>query len=140
MSQRAWGWRAKSPPCPARPCPQHPCACADFQGTSPSEKPQMPWKGRGRRVPLLPGRHGAAPGARGSAAAAIIYQRCPVGRLKEKRPEGTGIAGFLVLLPKPSKLRFLPSTVTLRGLKFPPASAGALRGQTSPGAEEGTAK
>lgn len=60
--------------------------------------------------------------------------------MKEKRPEGTGIAGFLVLLPKLSKLRFLPSTVTLRGLKFPPASAGALGGQTSPGAEEGTAK
>lgn len=56
------------------------------------------------------------------------------------RPEGTGIAGFPVVLPKPSKLRFLPSTVTLRGLKFPPAFAGALRGQTSPGAEEGTAK
>lgn len=57
-----------------------------------------------------------------------------MGRLKETRPEGTGIAGFLVLLPKPSKLRFLPSTVTLRGLKFPPACAGALR------AKEGTAK
>lgn len=98
----------------------------------------MPWKGEGRRAPLLSPAGTGSP--RGSAAAAIIYQRCPEGRLKEKRPQGTGIAGFLVLLPKPSKLRFLLSTVTLRGLKFPPASAGALRGQTSPGAEEGTSK
>lgn len=96
------------------------------------------------KSPKCPGRPGGAGPrsyrARGSAAAAIVHQRCPAGRLKETRPEGTGIAGFLVLLPRPSKLRFLPSTVTLRGLKFPPAFTGALRGQTSPGPEEGTAK
>lgn len=90
----------------------------------------------------MPSRRRLPFGTQGSAADMIIYQRCPAGRLKETRPEGTGIAGFLVLLPKPNKLCFLPSMAERHRDPASPKIAtclrfGTLRGQTSPGAGEG---
>lgn len=81
---------------------------------------------------LPPGRHRLPFVTQGSAPTAIIYQQCPAGRLKETRPEGTGIAGFLVLLPKPNKFRFLPSMAKQHRDPVRPEIATCLR-QHSPG-------
>lgn len=60
---------------------------------------------------LLPGRRRLPLGARGSAHAVVISQRCAVGRLKEMGPAGAGLAGFPVSLPNPNPnhRRFPPS-------------------------------
>lgn len=71
---------------------------------TPKIKPE-----KGRRKVVLSGWHKLPLGTRGSAAAASIYRRCPAGRAQERRPDGTGIAGSLLRLPKPSELHFLPS-------------------------------
>lgn len=117
VSQRAWGLaltESNHPLTLYMALPQAPLqlrAKSRLRGAQiPPKSPKRHGKAGGRRDAFPPGRHRLPFGTRGSAAAVIIYQRCPAGRLKETRPEGTGIAGFLVLLPKPNKLCFLPST------------------------------
>ena len=110
---------------------------------------QIPPKSPKRRGRAGRGEEGRAPARLAQAALRRARHHCrrrnylsavPSGTTQETRPEGTGLAGLLVLLPKPNQLRFLPGAAEQHRDPARPEIGTCLRrhppGQTSPAAGE----